>query len=123
MAKQRCAFNQYHMGITAENVAAKFGIDRHFPQNSGALFFCESQSAAASVRNALFVNALLALLGRRHARCSHLPLQDQRRMLLRQHLRRRRQRLSRPDRRVDRVLQKGTQEAEDQAALRFSVPD
>ena len=34
----RCAFNQYHMGITAENVAAKFGIDRHFSQNSWYCF-------------------------------------------------------------------------------------
>ena len=24
----RCAFNNYHMGVTAENVAAKFGLDR-----------------------------------------------------------------------------------------------
>ena len=24
-----CPFNQYHMGITAENVAEKFGVSRH----------------------------------------------------------------------------------------------
>lgn len=24
----RCAFNNYHMGQTAENVAAKFGLNR-----------------------------------------------------------------------------------------------
>ena len=24
-----CPFNQYHMGITAENVAEKYGVSRH----------------------------------------------------------------------------------------------
>ena len=40
---------------------------------------------------------LPSLLGRKPARCRDVP-QDQRRMLLRQHLRRRRQTLRRPDR-------------------------
>merc|ERR1712032_936172 len=38
----RCAFNNYHMGITAENVAHEFGIDR----NAQDTFALSSQKKA-----------------------------------------------------------------------------
>ncbi|CAK8986750.1 unnamed protein product [Durusdinium trenchii] len=43
-----CAFNNYHMGMTAENVAAKFGLDR--AQQDA--FAAESQRKAAEAQKA-----------------------------------------------------------------------
>ncbi|CAE7395477.1 phaA, partial [Symbiodinium sp. CCMP2456] len=43
-----CAFNQYHMGITAENVADKFGIDR----STQDAFAAASQKKAAEAQQA-----------------------------------------------------------------------
>lgn len=42
--RDRCAFNNYHMGMTAENVAAKFGLDRTWVvKPSWVLGFWEGQ--------------------------------------------------------------------------------
>mmetsp|Transcript_78098 Transcript_78098/g.205027 ORF Transcript_78098/g.205027 Transcript_78098/m.205027 type:complete len:399 (+) Transcript_78098:54-1250(+) len=43
-----CAFNDYHMGVTAENVAAHYGIDRA----SQDAFAAESQRKAAAAQKA-----------------------------------------------------------------------
>eukprot|EP00931_Biecheleriopsis_adriatica_P040831 TRINITY_DN23387_c0_g1_i2.p1 TRINITY_DN23387_c0_g1~~TRINITY_DN23387_c0_g1_i2.p1 ORF type:complete len:416 (+),score=113.79 TRINITY_DN23387_c0_g1_i2:40-1248(+) len=43
-----CAFNDYHMGITAENVAAKFGLDRSAQDG----FAVASQQKAAEAQKA-----------------------------------------------------------------------
>ncbi len=46
-----CAFNNYHMGQTAENIADKFGIDR---AEQDAFALASQQKAAAAVEAGLF---------------------------------------------------------------------
>ncbi|MGB0867756.1 MAG: acetyl-CoA C-acetyltransferase [Granulosicoccaceae bacterium] len=46
-----CAFNNYHMGQTAENIADKYGIDR---AEQDAFALASQQRAAAAIENGLF---------------------------------------------------------------------
>lgn len=51
-----CAFNDYHMGITAENVAAKFGISR---QDQDQLAYESQSKAAKAIAEGLFKDEIV----------------------------------------------------------------
>lgn len=51
-----CAFNDYHMGITAENVAAKFGITR---EAQDQLAFSSQQKAVKAIETGAFTKEIL----------------------------------------------------------------
>jgi acetyl-CoA C-acetyltransferase len=51
-----CAFNDYHMGITAENVAAKFGITR---EAQDQLAFSSQQKAIKAIESGAFTKEIL----------------------------------------------------------------
>ena len=76
-------YNQYHMGITAENVAKKYGVTR---EQQDALALGSQQKAAAAQEAGRFKDEIVAVHhpaeeGRRHRlrrRRVHQP-QDQRR--------------------------------------------
>jgi acetyl-CoA C-acetyltransferase len=51
-----CAFNDYHMGITAENVAAKFGISR---QDQDQLAYESQTKAAKAIAGGLFKDEIV----------------------------------------------------------------
>lgn len=51
-----CAFNDYHMGITAENVAAQYGISR---EEQDALAFESQQKAVAAIASGAFKDEII----------------------------------------------------------------
>ncbi|GKX53490.1 acetyl-CoA C-acetyltransferase [Budvicia aquatica] len=51
-----CAFNHYHMGITAENIAERYGIDRLQQDEVAAL---SQQRAASAIRRGAFQREIL----------------------------------------------------------------
>jgi len=51
-----CAFNDYHMGITAENVAEKFGITRKMQDQLAAE---SQQKAVAAIKSGAFKNEIV----------------------------------------------------------------
>ena len=53
-----CATNDYHMGITAENVAAKFGITR---EAQDQLAFESQRKAIAAIENGAFVKEIMPI--------------------------------------------------------------
>ena len=54
-----CAFNDYHMGITAENVAAQFGITR---EAQDQLAFESQTKAVAAIDNGCFKKEILPMV-------------------------------------------------------------
>mmetsp|Transcript_68731 Transcript_68731/g.149594 ORF Transcript_68731/g.149594 Transcript_68731/m.149594 type:complete len:403 (+) Transcript_68731:87-1295(+) len=59
-----CAFNNYHMGITAENIAAQFGVDRA-EQDSFAL--SSQQKALAGQKEGKFSDQIVHVKGKKGA--------------------------------------------------------
>ena len=53
-----CAFNDYHMGITAENVAEKYGITREMQDE---LAYSSQQKALEAIRSGAFKEEILPL--------------------------------------------------------------
>lgn len=53
-----CAFNDYHMGITAENVAEKFGITR---EAQDQLAFASQQKAVKAIESGAFTKEILPI--------------------------------------------------------------
>lgn len=53
-----CAFNDYHMGITAENVAEKFGITR---EAQDQLAFASQQKAVKAIESGAFKKEILPI--------------------------------------------------------------
>lgn len=51
-----CAFNDYHMGITAENVAAKFGVSR---EDQDRLAYESQSKAAKAIADGLFKDEIV----------------------------------------------------------------
>jgi acetyl-CoA C-acetyltransferase len=54
-----CAFNDYHMGITAENVAEKFGITR---QDQDQLAYESQTKAAKAIADGLFKDEIVPVI-------------------------------------------------------------
>jgi len=54
-----CAFNDYHMGITAENVAEKHGISRAMQDE---LALCSQQKAAAAIASGQFKDEIMPVM-------------------------------------------------------------
>lgn len=54
-----CAFNDYHMGITAENVAAQYGISR---EEQDLLAFESQQKATAAIESGAFKEEIVPVI-------------------------------------------------------------
>lgn len=54
-----CAFEDYHMGITAENVAAQFGITR---QEQDAMAYASQKKAAAAIAAGAFKEEIVSVV-------------------------------------------------------------
>lgn len=50
-----CAFNDYHMGITAENIARRYGLTR---EEQDAVAMASQQKAVAAIQNGRFANEI-----------------------------------------------------------------
>ena len=50
-----CAFNDYHMGITAENIARRYGLTR---EEQDAVAVASQQKAVAAIQNGHFANEI-----------------------------------------------------------------
>ncbi len=50
-----CAFNDYHMGITAENIARRYGLTR---EEQDAVAVASQQKAVAAIQNGRFANEI-----------------------------------------------------------------